>query len=206
MLLLLLCLQPAFSQSPSSASSEMRRLWVVLNSLTYPAQIAHIVAMARTHRFNALFVQVRGRGDAYQSAWEPHAEELVHQPATFNPLTDVIRQGHAAGLQIHAWMNTCYVWGAGRRPYSASHVVNQNPDWIACAAHNHYVLKSLNECEGAFLSPANPAARQHFHDVFLDVTHCYDVTVFISTMTAMPTATMTILRPLFGSMFGCAPR
>lgn len=178
--LLLLCFSPAFSQSlapaPPESRAEMRGLWVVRDSLTSPAQIARVVAQARSHRFNTLFVQVRGRGDAfYQSALEPRAEELAAQPASFDPLAEVVRRGHAAGLQVHAWMNTCYVWGAGRKPYSPSHVVNQHPDWLARDAHGHYTLKSVNECEGAFLTPANPAARQHIHDVFLDVARRYDV-------------------------------
>ncbi len=155
---------------------ELRGLWVVRDSLTSPASIKRIVTEARSHRFNALFVQIRGRGDAYyQSSLEPRAEELAHTPKDFDPLAEVVRDGHAAGLQIHAWMNTCYVWGAGRKPYAAAHVVNQHPDWLARDAKNKYVLRTAPECEGAFLSPANPAARQHIHDVFLDVARRYDV-------------------------------
>lgn len=178
--LLLLCSPSVFAQSPAPASlqlrAEMRGLWVVRDSLTSPAQVFRVVAMARSHHFNALFVQVRGRGDAfYQSRLEPRAEELAAQPTSFDPLAEVIREGHAADLQVHAWMNTCYVWGAGRKPYSQSHVVNQHPDWLARDEHGRYTLRSVNECESAFLTPANPAARQRIHDVFLDVARRYDV-------------------------------
>ena len=72
-------------------------------------------------------------------------------------------------------MNTCFVWGAGRRPDSPRHVVNQHPEWLARDAHNHYLLKSGPECEGAFLTPANRDARRHIHDVFLDVARRYDI-------------------------------
>lgn len=176
--LLLLCFRPALAQfpAPPQRRAEMRGLWVVRDSLTSPAQIARVVGLAQSHHFNTLFVQVRGRGDSfYQSSLEPRAEELAAQPASFDPLAEVVRQGHAAGLQVHAWMNTCYVWGAGRKPYARSHVVNQHPDWLARDAYGHYTLKSVNECEGAFLTPANPAACQHIHDVFLDVARRYDV-------------------------------
>lgn len=166
----------SFATSPANADAEMRGLWVVRDSLTSPASIKRVVAEAHAHRFNALFVQIRGRGDAYYlSSLEPRAEELSQTPKNFDPLAEVIRDGHAAGLQVHAWMNTCYVWGAGRKPYAATHVVNQHPDWLARDAKNHYILRSAPECEGAFLSPANPAARQHIHDVFLDVARRYDV-------------------------------
>ena len=163
-------------KSAAHGRQEMRGLWVVRDSLTSPTSITHVVAMAKAHRFNALFVQIRGRGDAfYQSSLEPRAEELAGQPNTFDPLAEVLRQGHAAGLQVHAWMNTCYVWGAGRRPYSGRHIVNQHPEWLARDAQNHYLLKSGKECEGAFLTPANLEARRHIHDVFLDVVRHYDV-------------------------------
>ncbi len=155
---------------------EMRGLWVVRTSILSPSAIAKVVGAAKSHHFNALFVQVRGRGDAfYQSALEPRAEELKTAPAGFDPLAEVIRQGHAAGLQIHAWLNTFYVWGANKRPLAASHVVNQHPDWLARDGKGHYQLSSGPGCEGAFLSPANLAARRHIHDVFLDVATRYDV-------------------------------
>ena len=175
-LLVLTYSRASFAQTPTPPTREMRGLWVVRDSLTSTASIKRVVAAARAHHFNALFIQIRGRGDAYyQSSLEPRAEELARAPKDFDPLAEVVRDGHAAGLQVHAWMNTCYVWGAGRRPYAAAHVVNQHPDWLARDAKNQYVLRTAPECEGAFLSPANPAARQHIHDVFLDVARRYDV-------------------------------
>ena len=184
-LCLLVPIVPGGAQSPTpptaplpvpANASEMRGLWVVRDSLTSPARVRHVVVTAKAHGFNALFVQIRGRGDAfYQSDLEPRAEELSGQPATFDPLAEVVRLGHAAGLQIHAWMNTCFVWGAGHRPRSARHVVNQHPEWLARDAHGHFLLKAGPECEGAFLTPANLDARRHIHDVFLDVARRYDV-------------------------------
>ena len=164
------------SASYAMPNQEMRGLWVVRDDLETPASIQKVVAEAKAHHFNALFVQVRGRGDAmYQSTLEPRAEELSGQPRGFDPLAEVLRQAHAVHLQVHAWMNTCYIWGAGRKPYAANHIVNQHPDWLARDAHNHYMLCSGPECEGAFMTPANLAARQHIHDVFLDVARRYDV-------------------------------
>ncbi len=160
----------------SGQNPEMRGLWVVRTSILSPLAIAKVVGAAKAHHFNALFVQVRGRGDAfYQSALEPRAEELKSAPANFDALAEAVRQGHAAGLQVHAWLNTCYVWGANRRPLAASHVVNQHPDWLARDGKGHFQISSGHGCEGAFLSPASLQARQHIHDVFVDVATRYDV-------------------------------
>lgn len=162
--------------APLAQRPEMRGLWVVRTSILSPEAIAKVVSAAKLHHFNALFVQVRGRGDAfYQSSLEPRAEELRAAPADFDPLAEAVRQGHAAGLQVHAWLNTCYVWGASHRPAALAHVVNQHPEWLARDSKGHFQLASGAGCEGAFLSPANLDARQHIHDVFLDVATRYDI-------------------------------
>ena len=156
--------------------TEVRAMWVVRDSIASPARIRNVIATAKHYGFNALFVQVRGRGDAlYQSTLEPRAEELAGQDPAFDPLATVIAEAHAAHIQVHAWLNTCYVWGAGRRPYAPDHVVNAHPDWLARTADGGYTLGPSGGCEGAFLSPANLEARQHIHDVFLEVATKYDI-------------------------------
>lgn len=61
--------------------NEVRGLWVVRTSITSPEKIANVVDTARRYGFNALFVQVRGRGDAYyQSTLEPRSDELAKEP------------------------------------------------------------------------------------------------------------------------------
>ncbi len=158
------------------AIAEVRAMWVVRSNMTSPAQIDHVVQTAKRFGFNALFVQVRGRGDAYyNSTLEPRAEELANQPLSFDPLAYAISLAHANGIQVHAWLNTDYVWGAGRKPYSPAHIVNTHPDWLMRDVNGNYSLKGTDQCEGAFTSPANPAVRQHIHDVFLEVARKYDI-------------------------------
>ena len=48
-----------------AAAAETRALWVLRTSLTSQASIDALIKRARDNGFNALFVQVRGRGDAY---------------------------------------------------------------------------------------------------------------------------------------------
>mgnify|MGYP003411276806 CR=1 FL=1 len=53
----------------SSTSLEMRAMWVPRSALTSPGSISLLVRSAQASGFNALFVQVRGRGEAlYRSA------------------------------------------------------------------------------------------------------------------------------------------
>lgn len=167
---------PPAAQPSVHLPAEVRGLWVVRTSITTPESIRDIVATAKSHNFNTLFVQVRGRGDAYyRSHFEPRSEELDNAPADFDPLQSIITLAHANGLQVHAWMNTCYVWGDTKLPRDPSHVVNAHTDWLDRDSHGQYHLGKGNDCEGAFLSPANLDARRHIVDVFLDVVKNYDI-------------------------------
>ncbi len=155
---------------------EIRAMWVVRDSMTSPQKIRNTVALAKKHRFNTLFVQVRGRGDAfYDSRFEPRSEELAGQPLDFDPLATVVTEGHKAGLEVHAWMNTFLVWHKARLPYSSQHVVNQHRDWLVQDRSGNASLTPKPDCEGAFLDPALPSVREFTKNVFLDVATRYDV-------------------------------
>jgi uncharacterized lipoprotein YddW (UPF0748 family) len=160
----------------STPDSEMRGLWVARWSLSSPAAIRNIVASAKRSHFNTLFVQVRGRGDAwYRSDLEPRAEALAAAPSTFDPLESIVREAHKADLKVHAWINTYLVWTGEKRPKSAKHVLNAHPDWIARDRTGKYRLTPTEQVEGAFLQPSNPQVKDHLFKVFTDVASRYDV-------------------------------
>ena len=90
-----------------------------------------MVQSASSSGFNALLVQVRGRGDAYYaSRVEPRAEALVSQPQSFDPLATTIAAAHEAGLRVHAWVNVDLVSSAAELPTSRDHIVYTHPDWL----------------------------------------------------------------------------
>jgi uncharacterized lipoprotein YddW (UPF0748 family) len=169
------------SRTASEAASrfeegETRGMWVVRTSLVSPRSIRQVVATAVRCHLNTLFVQVRGRGDAYYaSPDEPRAEALAGQPASFDPLHMLVREAHEAGLQVHAWMNTFLVWSGATPPKAADHLWNAHRDWFA--ADRAGIVSSIptNNCEGAFLQPANPAVQDHLFRVFTYVASHYDI-------------------------------
>src|SRR5512147_509502 len=117
--------------SATTAPEEVRGLWVLRSSLTSPQSIATLVRTASASGFNTLFVQVRGRGEAfYRSSIDPRATELDAQPVQFDPLADVIGAAHAAGLRVHAWVNVNLVASAAQLPEDRAHVVYRHPDWL----------------------------------------------------------------------------
>lgn len=109
----------------------MRGLWVLRSSLVSPQSIAAVVRTARASGFNAVFVQVRGRGEAfYPSSVDPRAGELAAQPSSFDPLAEVIAAAHEAGLRVHAWLNVNLISSAAQLPEDRTHVVYRHPDWL----------------------------------------------------------------------------
>lgn len=180
---------------PWTADKEVRAIWIVRFTMTSPESIRDSVARAKAAGMTDLVVQVRGRGDAfYDSLWEPRAEELAKQPATFDPLKLMVQEAHAQGLRVHAWLNTYVITFFDKLPNLPGHLVHQRPDWLMVpkplAAQLYgmnprapqyveklrtHVTANRNVLEGLFSSPANPEVKDHLLKVFLDVVTKYDV-------------------------------
>ena len=160
----------------TNGKAEARGIWVVRTDLTSPEKIKQAVKYAKDNNFNFLIVQVRGRGDAlYNSHFEPRAESLAGQPADFDPLAMYLEEGHKAGLQIHAWLNTHYSWSSEALPKSPEHVVNKHPEWLMRTIENKVTFTGGKETEGAYTCPSNPEVKEHVKNCFLDVVKNYDV-------------------------------
>lgn len=118
-------------RAAAPAADEVRALWVLRTSLSSPLSVQTLVQSARSHGFNTLLVQVRGRGDSYyQPRLEPRAAELSKQPESFDPLASVIEAAGAAGLKVHAWVNVNLVSSAAELPGAREHLVHRHPDWL----------------------------------------------------------------------------
>jgi uncharacterized lipoprotein YddW (UPF0748 family) len=167
----------------------MRGLWVVRTALTSPASVDRVVDEAQRAGFNALFVQVRGRGDAfYRSQLVPRSEILWNQPASFDPLARLLARARARGLQVHGWMNVLLCAGLGRT-LPAGHVANLHPDWImvprsaapaALAARGAGLLSLIarssgSDVEGLYLSPSVPEVGDHLEGVVREMLRGYAV-------------------------------
>ena len=109
----------------AASAAEMRGLWVDAfhPGFKTAAETTEMVAKAKNAGFNAVFVQVRKRGDAYYTPTiEPRATDLS---ADYDPLADVIAKAHAAGLEVHAWVSALDVfvdsaWYASKEDHVAT--------------------------------------------------------------------------------------
>jgi uncharacterized lipoprotein YddW (UPF0748 family) len=173
-LLLVLLLSAGAGVARATEEEETRALWVVRTSLRSPESIRRLVTQARDSGFNTLIVQVRGRGTQFfLDGSEPRAAELSGQPPEFDPLATVLQEAHAAGLQVHAWINAFYVWSERTLPPWPEHIVNARPDWLM--VHRSGRRVAIGDHEGLFTCPSHPGVRRHLRDIFLDVARRYDV-------------------------------
>jgi uncharacterized lipoprotein YddW (UPF0748 family) len=186
---LLLSASPALAAS--APAHEMRGLWVVRTALISPQAVDRVVDQAAEGGLNALFVQVRGRGDAfYTSKLVVRSVLLENQPASFDPLARLIARARARGLQVHAWVNVLLSAHFGQ-PLPPGHVIAEHPEWlmvprsvapqglsVAPKALPWLVLRASRgdtDVEGYYLSPSAPGVREHLEEVVREIVHGYPV-------------------------------
>jgi uncharacterized lipoprotein YddW (UPF0748 family) len=192
-----LCLSgpPAHAGHAPLAAAETRAMWVLRASLSSPDSIAALVKSAKDHGFNTLFVQVRGRGDAYyRSGVERIPAELQRQSASFDPLGTVLDASRAAGLRVHAWVNLNLVSSATDLPADREHVVHRHPDWLMVPRDIAQELAAVPidspayvgklarwtrtqsaDVEGLYASPILPASAAYTESIVRDIARRYAV-------------------------------
>lgn len=170
---------------------EVRGLWVVRTALVSPEAVDIVVDGAKEGGITDLFVQVRGRGDAfYESRLVGRSGLLARQPAGFDPLLRLIERSRSRGLRVHAWVNVLLTAHFGQ-PLPSDHVVRQHPDWLmvprtaaarALSAPASSLLalvgqvgRTVGEAEGYYLSPSAPGASEHLEAVVRELVRVYPV-------------------------------
>ena len=104
----------ALAADPPAA--QYRAFWVDTfnTNLSDHGDVLAVVNNARAARANAIFAQVRRRGDSwYLNSREGPAEIVA--PAKplapdFDPLADLIAEAHAAGIEVHAFVIAGAIW------------------------------------------------------------------------------------------------
>ena len=172
---------------------ELRGVWVTRAAIASPAAIDTLVARAAAAGINAVFVQVRGRGDAYyQSDLEPRGTLIAGQPAAFDPLARVIERAHDQGIAVHAWVNVNLVSDTGSLPSARDHLIRRHPEWLmvprplaARAASTdprspaylnalvRWTRANIAKVEGLYASPIPREARAHAVAVTRDLARRY---------------------------------
>ncbi len=173
--------QPAVPLGAAAGDDEVRALWVRRTSLDSSDAIRKMVASASTAGFNTLFVQV---------APDPNARP---QPE-FDAVGDTLRQAHAAGLRVHAWVDVALAAAPDEFPSARDHVIYQHPEWLmvprAIAAEllasdsrspdyvgrlARWTRANSARVDGLYISPLQPDAAAHIADVVRELVRRYAI-------------------------------
>jgi uncharacterized lipoprotein YddW (UPF0748 family) len=180
--LVLLPAPAADPAAPPAVPREFRAAWVAtVANIDWPSrkgltaeqqqeEMRAILDKAVELRLNAIILQVRPMADAlYDSKLEPWSEFLSGtagkppQP-NYDPLTFAVREAHARGLELHAWLNPYRARvPAAHSPVPDDHLVKRRPDLAKPYGKHHW------------LNPTHPEVQDHSLRVFLDVVRRYDI-------------------------------
>jgi uncharacterized lipoprotein YddW (UPF0748 family) len=172
----------ALTVTVGAAPAEMRAFYAATFDINTQAACQAIVDDVLTSNFNAVFVEVRGRADAYyypnreDSTYpnsEPRGQLYTISPSNFDALQFFIDELHAASprVEVHAWLTTYNSWNRVSPPASAAHVYNAHPEWITENAAG----VTYTSADDAPLDPGIPAVNDHIYNVFMDIVRNYDI-------------------------------
>ena len=176
------CARPSTAPTPADApvAREMRAIWIAtVRNIDWPtkpglsaseqrAELIDIYDRAVAAGFNAVILQVRPAADAvYRSPLEPWSILLSGNQGDdpgYDPLEFAVREAHARGLELHAWVNPF-------RAGNAADTARMSP------THVWNARRELVRVYGAqlWLDPGEPAAREHSMQVVRDIVRRYDV-------------------------------
>lgn len=188
---------PAFAAAPATPPpapprpamlEEGRALWVNRWDYGSAATIRQVMENAARAHFNVVYFQVRGPWDArYRSELDPCSPRLCDRLGgvpTWDPLEVAVREAHARGLQLHAWVNGLSGWESNNgstcavlrpsAPGQPNHVLVDHPEW-AMHTRGGRPMRCPNGEEYVYLSPAHAGVRTHLARVAADIVRRYDV-------------------------------
>jgi uncharacterized lipoprotein YddW (UPF0748 family) len=170
------------ADQPPPVRREFRGVWVAtVGNIDWPSrkglptrqqqeEMRAILDKCVELKLNAVVFQVRPMADAlYASDLEPWSEflsgKLGQAPDPFyDPLEYAVREAHARGLELHAWLNPYRAKvPAATSAVPDTHLVKKRPD-LAKPYGKHF-----------WLNPTHPEVQERSLKVFLDVVRRYDV-------------------------------
>lgn len=176
-----------FLTAASASADEYRAYWVDTFRTPFAsrADVTRIIDAAVESNANALFVQVRRRGDAwYLDAAEPLSETL---DGTFDPLRALLDAAHARGIQVHAFVIVGAIFrgdpGIVPLPRDPHHVFLQHfwdaktrkpfrgsRQWGTRTSKGRYRFAS-----DWYVDLGHPQAAAYTADVLLHLVRAYDI-------------------------------
>lgn len=167
------------SENPPPLTREFRAAWVAaiynidwpsakgLSAASQQTEIRSILDKLVLLKMNAAIVQIRPHADALYSSnlepWSPWLTGTMGKSPGYDPLAYWIEQGHARGIEIHAWFNPFRALANKDHPVSQNHISRSKPQ----------VIRKY----GAMLwaDPSHPDTSFQALQTIMDVVRRYDI-------------------------------
>jgi len=176
--LLFLFINPVFADT-----FDVRALWVVRDHIITAEKIDDVIEFAERNNYNHLFVQIRGRGDAYYTSRVVPRTHLL-AGTDFDPLAYIIKKARHYNIAIHAWFNVYYLWSSLDLPVHQDHLLYTQPTWLDTEFPDPINVQQTLEAvrqnknangEGFYLAPTHPEVEAHLQNVITELVQNYKI-------------------------------
>ncbi len=167
------------SERPPQLTREFRAAWVAaiynidwpsrtgLSASTQQAEARAILDKLVSLKMNAVILQVRPHADALYASniepWSPWLTGTMGKSPGYDPLAYWIQQGHARGIEVHAWFNPFRALANTSHSVGGNHITRTSPQ----------VIRKFGTMLWA--DPSHPDTRSQALKVILDVVRRYDI-------------------------------
>ena len=165
--------------NPPPVTREFRAAWVAaVHNIDWPSTKGLSASAQQTEaraildklvslKMNAVILQVRPHADALYSSsiepWSPWLTGTMGKSPGYDPLAYWIQQGHARGIEVHAWFNPFRALSNSDHATSSNHISRTKPHLIKRYG-------SMLWCD-----PSHPETRSQALSAILDVVRRYDI-------------------------------
>jgi len=168
-----------FTESSHSREALFEGIWVTRENIVSPQKIDFVLDIASRYGFNNIFVQIRGRGDAfYSSTFVPQWPELKKGSQAFDPLEYIIECAHRRNIKVHTWFNIFLLWSAPYLPEDSKHLYYKHQEWFSKPSSPERMWlpeRRISGIDGIYLSPGHEEVQLYLIGVIAEVLRKYKV-------------------------------
>lgn len=165
-----------------SAEREFRAAWVAtVDNINWPSkpgipveeqkkEAIVLLDLLHENNFNCVIFQVRPHCDAlYKSELEPWSYYLTGEQGKapdplYDPLEFWIKEAHARGLELHAWLNPYRAHHIAGGEVTDASIVRKKPDLVVKLGQGYW-----------WMDPALKGTQDHSFNVVIDLVRRYDL-------------------------------
>jgi len=163
---------------------ETRAIWLTTNfRLDWPPanynqeiqkkELIKIFDDLKDKKFNTIYFQVRINGTVlYKSSYEPFSYYLTGEVGgtpNYDPLDFAIKEAHARGMELHAWVNIINTFSGSEQKILShqNHLFNTHRDWL---------IEWYDDNKKSYwIDPGIPEAREYLTNLVTEIAATYDV-------------------------------